>query len=189
MLVVGISGSPRRLGNSEILLDRVLEGAVIAGANVEKIVLNELLFKPCQGCGGCDNTGLCVIHDGMDAVYKKLSDADAVVMTSPIYFASLSAQAKMMIDRFQCAWVAKYILKSKHPMKKRKGIFISVAGSHRKDFFENARLIIKSFFATIDIEYSDEIICGGIEKKGEIDADEKRLKKAFAIGKELVTTA
>lgn len=186
MKVVGISASPRRSGNSEILLDRALGGAVFAGAVAEKIVLNELDFRPCQECGGCDKNGVCIIHDGMSRVYQKLDRADAIIISSPVFFASLSAQAKMMIDRFQCAWIAKYILKARPRAKKRKGIFICVAGSYRKDHFENARSIIKAFFATLDTKYSGELFCGGVEKAGGIDEDKKALSKAYTLGKDLV---
>jgi multimeric flavodoxin WrbA len=184
--VVGISSSPRRHGNSEILLDRALEGAVSAGADVEKIVVNELEFKTCQECGECSKNGVCVILDGMESVYKKMDSADAVIVSSPMFFSSVTAQAKMMIDRFQCAWVAKYILKSCVRAKKRKGIFIGVAGSYRKGSFENARSIIKAFFATLDIEYTGELFCGGIEKMKDIDQDEKVLNRAYALGRDLV---
>ena len=185
MKVVGISGSPRRSGNSEILLDRALEGAKLAGAEVKKIILNELSFKPCQECGGCSKTGVCVIRDGMEDIYKLLKGADALIISTPIFFASVSAQTKMMIDRFQCAWESKYNLKKIGRAKKIKGIMISVSGSHRKDYFENARGIIKAFFATLDIEYSGELFCGGIEKKAGIDQDENALSKAFALGKQI----
>ncbi|MFH1190043.1 MAG: flavodoxin family protein [Candidatus Omnitrophota bacterium] len=186
MKVVGISGSPRRSGNSEMLLDRALEGAMLAGADVEKVVLNELDIKPCQECGGCDNTGDCVINDDMQCLYKTLKRADAVIVSSPIFFGSLSAQTKMMIDRFQCSWVAKYVLKRPSRGNRRKGLFISVAGSHRSGHFENARSIIKTFFATLDIEYSNELLCGGIEKMIDIDNEDKVLNKACALGIKLV---
>jgi multimeric flavodoxin WrbA len=186
MKVVGISASPRRSGNSEVLLDRALEGAMSAGADVEKIVLNELDFKACQECGGCYKSGVCVIRDGMSYLYEKLDKADAVIISSPIFFASLSAQAKMMIDRFQCVWTAKYILKNRMQVKKRKGIFISVAGSYRKDYFENAGSIVKAFFATLDIEYTGELFHGGAEKMADVDRDEKVLNKAYILGRGLV---
>jgi multimeric flavodoxin WrbA len=185
MKVIGISGSPRRSGNSEILLDRALEGAVSAGSDAEKIVLNELEIRACQECGGCDKSGMCVIRDGMSYLYTALDKADGVIISSPIFFASLSAQTKMMIDRFQCAWMAKYILKHALCKKRRKGLFISVAGSHRNDHFENAKSVIKAFFATLDIEYCGELFCGGIEKMRDIDNEEKILNKAYSMGREL----
>lgn len=186
MKVVGISTSPRRSGNSEALLDRALEGAASAGADVEKIVLNELDFKACQECGGCLRSGVCVIRDGMSHIYKELDSADVVIISSPIFFASLSAQAKMMIDRFQCAWAAKYILNNPARTKKRRGVFISVAGSYRKDHFENARSIIKAFFATLDIEYAGELFYGPAEKMTDVEQDEKVLNRAYALGEGLV---
>ena len=186
MRIVGILGSPRRGGNCEILLDRSLEGASAAGADVDKIVLNELSFRPCQECGGCDKTGVCVIKDGMEGVYKLLRDADAIILAAPIFFAGVSAQAKMMIDRFQCAWVAKYVLKKDLRSQKRKGASISVAGSYRKDHFENSKSVIKAFFATLDTEYTSELVCGGVEKKADVDNDTGLLLKAFELGKGLV---
>lgn len=186
MKIVGISGSPRRSGNSEILLDRALEGAASAGADAEKIVLNELEIRSCQECGGCDKNGVCVIPDDMSHLYKTLDKADAVIVASPIFFASLSAQTKMMIDRFQCEWMAKYMLKKAMRKKRRKGLFICVSGSHRNDYFENAGSIIKAFFATLDIEYCGELFCGGMEKARDIDNEEKVLNKAYSLGRELV---
>lgn len=186
MKVVGISASPRRSGNSEILMDRALEGAASAGADVEKITLNELSFKPCQECGGCDKSGICIIHDDMEHIYKELDKADAVILSSPIFFESLSAQAKMMIDRFQCAWISKYVLKNISRARKRKGIFISVAGSAGKLHFINASSIVKAFFATLDIEYAGELFCGKLEKIDDVYRDEKILNQAYALGANLV---
>ena len=186
MRVVGISASPRRSGNSEILLDRALEGAAIAGASVEKIVLNELSYKPCQECGGCDKSGICVIHDGMEHVYRELDKADAVILSSPIFFDSLSAQAKMMIDRFQCSWTSKYVLKNIFISKKRRGMFICTAGSAGKAHFLNAKKIVRAFFATLDIEYFGELFCGELEKMDDVYRDEKNLNRAYALGDELV---
>jgi multimeric flavodoxin WrbA len=185
MKIVGISASPRRSGNSELLLDKALAGAMSKGADIEKIVLNELDFKACQECGGCEKTGSCIISDGMAHVYSQMDKADGVILASPIFFVSLSAQAKMMIDRFQSAWMAKYILKNPIRRKKRKGIFLSVAGSRKEEHFENARSIVRAFFATLDIEYSGELCCGGMEKASDIENDEKALNRAYSLGRDL----
>lgn len=183
--VLGIGGSPRRGGNSDLLLDKALEGAKSAGGAVDKVVLNDLNFRPCQECGGCDETGACVIEDDMKVVYEKLSKSDALIIASPIFFGSVSAQAKMMIDRFQCLWIAKYILKKSDISKKRRrGIFLAVAGSHRKEFFENAKKIISIFFKTLDIEYAGELFAAGVDKKDAIK--EASLKKAYDLGASLV---
>ena len=122
MIVLGILGSPRRGGNAEVLLDKALEGARSGGVSVEKISLNELTIRPCQECGGCDDTGKCVIADDMAAVYNSVDRADIVILASPVFFGELTAQTKAMIDRFQCRWVGKYRLK-KGPGAGKKGAF------------------------------------------------------------------
>src|SRR3989338_6879148 len=158
--VLGISGSPRRGGNTEILLDEALEGSRSRGAKIEKIVLNDLRFKPCQECGGCDKTGKCIIEDDLEMVYEKVEEADCLIIASPIFFGSLSAQLKMMIDRFQCTWVKKYILKKRWGISgkaKRRGVFLCVSAAKKNEFFENADRIMKIFFRTLDIDYFGHI--------------------------------
>jgi multimeric flavodoxin WrbA len=185
MKVLGINGSPRIGGNTDILLDRVLEGAESKGAEIEKVILNKLKFSPCQECEKMADDGLCLVKDDMQAVYEKIKRADAIVFASPVFFGSLSAQSKMMIDRFQCAWRAKYILKKYAGYKKMPGIFISLEGSARKDFFENAKSIVKNLFATINVVYKDELFCAGIDKKGSMLKHTDCLKKAFRLGEKL----
>ena len=190
MRVIGISASPKRGGNTEALLDRALAGASSKGAVAEKIIINDLRFKPCQECGGCQATGICVIRDDMQAVYEKLSNADVVIVASPIFFGSVTAQLKAMIDRYQCSWVAKYVLKRRPPAaRKRRGAFLCASGSRKKEFFENAREIVKIFFATLDIEYARELFCPGVEGKAEILANKKALDEAYVLGRELVETS
>ncbi len=187
MKVLGIGGSPRKGGNSDTLLDRALAGANGAGASVEKIVLNDLNFKPCQECGGCDKTGACVLMDDMELVYKKLDEADAVILASPIFFGSITGQLKMMIDRFHCRWVLKYVLKkSVSPKKKKRGIFLCVGGKEKDVYFESAKTIIKVFFAVLDIEYAGDLFFKGVDKKTGILENKDAMKKAFELGRELV---
>lgn len=184
MHVLGISASPRRHGNSELVLDKALEGAGASGSTVEKIVLNELSFKGCQECGGCDKTGVCVIDDDMKLVYEKINSADAVIIASPIFFGSVSAQLKAMIDRFQCRWVAKYVLKKKDVADKR-GIFLCVGASDRLDFFENARSIIRHLFATLNTEYTGDLFIAGMDNRSDVSDNKEALNKAFKLGASL----
>ena len=187
MNVLGIGGSPRKKGNSDTLLDAALRGAESRGAKVDKVVLNDLTIAPCRECCHCDETARCVIRDDMRIIYRKFEDADRIVIASPIFFGSLSAQTKMMIDRFQPIWIRKYILK-KRPLfgKNRKGAFICVGGSKGKKFFDNASSIVKILFKTIDVDYACGLFCGGVDRKSDIFRDKKALKKAFDIGKSLV---
>ena len=188
MKALGILGSPRRGGNSEILLDKVLEGAEIVGLDTEKIILNELKFSPCQECGGCQKSGECVIADDMQLIYKKLAEAEAVIVASPIFFGSLTAQVKAMIDRYQCRWAAKYILGKSTPRRcglVKKGCLILVSASNRDKFFKNAESIVKNFFAVLDIEFATSLYCPNIDGKAKILEHSDCLKKAFEIGRNI----
>ena len=182
MKVLGINGSQRIGGNTDILLDNALEGAESKGADTEKIILNKLRFVSCQECRKMDNSGGCLIKDDLQYVYKKIKEADAIIVGSPVFFGNLSAQSKMMIDRFQCAWKTKYLLKKDNGYKKIHGAFISVEGSMRKDFFQNAKSIVRNFFATINAAYKYELFCPAVDAKGDILKKPAYLKKAFELG-------
>lgn len=183
--VIGISGSPRRSGNTDSLLDKALDGALSEGAFVEKIFLNDLAFEPCQACGRCHRTGVCgTERDDMSGIYEKIERSDVVVVASPIYFGTVTAQLKAMIDRFHGVWVAKNVLKLRRADKKRrKGYFLSAAGASGNKYFTDARKIVRNFFATADIDYSGELFCGGIDEKGSVVNDLKAMNKAFSLGK------
>ncbi|MFH2137521.1 MAG: flavodoxin family protein [Candidatus Omnitrophota bacterium] len=184
--VLGILGSPRIGGNSDILLERALEGAQESGASAEKIILNSLNIAPCQACEELeDNTG-CIVEDDMQDIYAKVQQADVIIIASPIYFGSLSSQTKIMIDRFQCWWRLKNILNSPIDSKKKQGAFICVQAGDKEEFFANSRSIIKNLFATINAEYTDELLCPGVEDKGSVLEKPEVMDRAFELGQKLV---
>ncbi|MBN1527322.1 MAG: flavodoxin family protein [Candidatus Omnitrophica bacterium] len=189
MKVLAISGTPKKGGLTDLLLDRALEGAAAAGAETEKIVLNDLVFRPCIDCGGCDKAGICVLEDDLKPVYGKLQAADSIIMASPVFFGTLSAQLKMMIDRMQALWVLKYVLK-KAPARKRKGAFLCVGGMDTAEYFESAKKIIKIVFAVLNIEYSGELFFRGANMSGK-DARirDEMLAKAYELGESLAKIA
>lgn len=188
MKILGISGSPRRGGNTDILLDKALEGAETGGSDTEKIVLDDLDISPCreEEYEHISDDGFSVVDDDMQKVYGKINEADGLVLASPVFFGSVSAQMKIMVDRFQCAWVLKNDMKKDIFTGRKSGAFICVEASRRDDFFANAISIIRNFFAVINTDYSDELLCQGIEKKGDILDHPNLLDKAFETGKELV---
>lgn len=186
MYVLGINGSPRIGGNTDILLDEVLAGAKSKGARTAKILLCRLKYSPCLECGIVSGRSFCIVKDDMELVYRRIKRADAVVLASPIFFGTISAQMKMMIDRFQCVWRSKYMLGKDLFSKERIGIFISVEASERQDFFKNAKSVVKNLFATINAKYTDELFCTGVEAKGEIRHRRQCLKQAYRLGQKIV---
>ncbi len=112
MKVLGIYGSPRKGGNSDMLLDEALKGAADAGAAVSSLRCCDLDISGCMECAGCDATGECVVDDDMQQVYPLLGEADVIILASPIFFYSLPAQAKALIDRCQAMWCKRLLDKS-----------------------------------------------------------------------------
>ena len=186
MKVLGVNGSPRTGGNDDLLLDKALEGAKSAGAEVEKIYLNKLKYRGCQECSDALTNGTCKVMDDMQDVIKKVLEADAIIVASPVFFGSISGQAKCMIDRFQCYWMGKYVHKTVESLMKKKGVFISVQGTDREKFFLNAKDVVKNLFATINADYTAELSCKQVDNKGDILERQESLDKAFEIGKKLV---
>jgi hypothetical protein len=185
--VLGIAGSPRRGGNTDLLLAEVLKGAQSRGAEVKTIVLNKLKMTPCQHCDACFEKGVCRFGDDMQTVYQELEKADRIVLASPIQFMGVSAQTKIMIDRCQALWARKYILKQP-PLgdrRPRKGLFIAVGGMKLANLFEPSLAIVKALFKVLDIEYAGDLLFRGVDEKGAIKDHPTALKDAFLAGQKL----
>jgi len=188
MKVLGILGSPRREGNTEILLDEALRGASDHGGLCEKIVLRDFKITPCLEIYKCAEDGVCAIQDEMQGLFPKIIQAERLLLASPIFFYSVPALAKAMIDRCQSLWAKKYILKLPvSPIADRKGVFISVAATRGKKLFDGVRLTVKYFFDAIDVAYSDELFVRGADEKGEVRDQPEALKAAYDLGQRLVT--
>jgi len=184
--VLGIMGSPRIKGNTDLLLEEALKGAKIQGAEVEKIVVDKLKISPCKEYLGCFKDGNCVIRDDMDDIYPKLLGADVVIIASPMFFYGVSSQAKALIDRCQALWARKHILKQSLPNGGRKGAFIAVGATKGKRLFEGAILTVKYFFEAIGVEYADELLIRGVDARGEIKEHPIALSDAFELGKRVI---
>ncbi len=189
MKVIGIAGSPRRGGNTDLLLGEVLRGAASKGAEVKTIILNDLTITPCQHCDACLEKGKCRIEDDMQMVYRELEDADRIVLASPLQFMTVTAQAKAMIDRCQSLWARKYVLKQpplgSEPGKKR-GLFISVGGRKVANLFEPALATVKALFTCLNVTYAGDLLFPAVDEKGAITRHPDALHQAFLAGQKLV---
>ena len=188
--VLGIAGSPRRDGNTDYLLRQVMAGASSSGVKTKTVVLSELNIAPCRHCDGCLKTGKCVVDDDMQWLHTDIRETEHIVLASPIFFMGVTAQTKAMIDRCQALWVIKYVLKlpvAINPNKERSGVFISVGGSKLRNLFEPAKATVKSWFTTLDIKYTGELVFSGVEESGSIRLHPTALKDAFSIGQKLAT--
>ena len=99
MNIIGILGSVRKGGNTEIMLDHALAEAQKNGCSASKIPLRDMTIAPCDGCMGCANTGECIIDDDMQDVYGAIREADGIIWASPVYYWSMSGLTKIALDR------------------------------------------------------------------------------------------
>lgn len=187
MKILGIMGSPRIKGNTDLLLDEALKGAQSQEAETEKIILDKLKIAPCREYYGCLKDGNCVIRDDMDDIYPKLLDVDAIIVASPIFFYTVSAQVLAFISRCQALWARKYILKNLD-IPLRKGTFIAVGATRGEKLFDGPKLTMKYFFKAINAEYTDELLIRGVDKRGEIKEHPTALTEAFELGKRLAVS-
>ncbi|MBS3900378.1 MAG: flavodoxin family protein [Dethiobacter sp.] len=182
MLVLGIAGSPRRGGNSEILLDESLAAAAEIGVEVEKVVLSTLKFSPCISCGDCDKTGVCTLDDEMQPLYEKIGAAQALVFASPMYFYAVSAWAKSAIDRAQALWSRKYILKDPRYTAAKAGYFIGVGATRGGKLFDGALLTMKYYFDAAGYREAGNLLVRGMDEKGAVKAFADKMEAARELG-------
>jgi len=190
MKVLGIYGSPRKGGNTDQLLDKVLEGAQSAGAEVKKVYVRDLNLCGCIECGGCDKTGECVVKDDMQQVYPLLDWAEVIFLASPIFFYGVTAQAKALIDRSQANWSRRLLEKTPEERQLRnrgRGYLITVGATRGKNLFEGAILTAKYFFDALDMSYEGGIFFRSLEKRNAVKENPETLQEAFPLGRKAAT--
>jgi len=188
MKVLGILGSPRVGGNSDILLDQALAGARDAGAEVEKIILCQKKISGCLNCDKCNETGVCAIEDDMTEIHKKILEAEAIIHSCPVYFWAMTAQMKAYLDRWCAFFDAEWRWhKAYYPKMKGKRIgLITVCGDPN---VSTADPIVHSFKNTADFTKLKWIGAAqaSASAKGEIAKNEKAKKEAYDLGKKGAT--
>jgi len=189
MKVLGIMGSPRVGGNSDILLDEALAGAKAVGAEVEKIILDKKKIAGCKDCKKCNETGICVLKDDMLEIHKKILEADAIIHSVPVYFWSMTSQMKAYLDRWcaffdeQWRWQKNY-----YPQMKGKRIgLITVCGDPN---VHTADPIVHSFKSTAEMTKLTWLgaVMTSANDKGNISKDETAREQAWELGKKAATT-
>ena len=175
MKVLGIACSPRKGGNTEILVQEALAGAGDYGTTTELLTVWGKDIKPCDGCRSCIETGKCHIKDDMQEIYTRLLDADGIVWGTPVYFYGVTAQAKIIIDR-------SYALYRKGSLANKVGGVVSVAGSMGHLGVWN----IFSTFFSVNHMLSTDFVSGYAREKGDIRKDKHAMKAARELGRQVV---
>jgi multimeric flavodoxin WrbA len=212
-----INGSPIRGSNTDILSEEIARG-VLAGEMpgdfsegqsragrvpsyaereekpdttwmAETVYLNDLVITPCQSCGVRKDDDICIYHDDLYPVYDKFNTCDAVVIASPVYFDTVSAQLKLFIDRCNCyrplkeAPDGRLYLENK-TWKQRRGMIVLVGGPRQR--YDCALTVIKGFFIWTGVKFLDSILYthDGYDI-GSAKRDSDSIAKAFAVGQRI----
>lgn len=174
--VLILSGSPRRGGNSDILCDELARGASDAGHSVEKIRVADKNIGYCRACYACRETGKCVIKDDMGEILQKMINADALVLASPVYFYSIDAQLKALIDRTVARWLE---------VKNKEMYYIVTAADGERTAADTAIACFRGYAECIDGAEEKGIIYGmGVYEMGAINGT-AALAEAYEMGKNM----
>ena len=173
--VLILSGSPRKKGNSDLLCDEFMRGALECGHDVEKIRVAEKNIGFCRSCYACEkNNGVCAIKDDMAEVMDKILAADVLVLASPVYFYSVDAQLKAVIDRTVARW---------QEVKNKEMYYIMTAADEGRESMETTLACFRGYADCVEGAVEKGVIYGtGVYDKGEI-ANHPAMKEAYEMGK------
>ena len=171
-----LSGSPRKGGNSDILCDEFARGAMEAGHEVTKIRVADKNIGYCRACYACRGTGVCAIKDDMAEVLQQMIDADVLVLASPVYFYSIDAQLKALIDRTVARWLE---------VKNKEFYYIVTAADGENEAADTTIACFRGYADCVNGAKEMGIIYGmGVYEKGKV-RDTKAMSEAFEMGKKV----
>jgi len=182
-------GSPRKGMNTDTLVSQALSGARAQGAEVEKIYLAHLSIRPCQACPQRPPSGYCVFQDGMEEIYRVLEGADALVIGTPAYYGTVSAQLKLMIDRSSClsemiSGPDERVTFRTRIAKRKRALFIWVADYSRDPAC--ALRVMRLWGKDANVELVDTLIVTGADQGTPARERQGLLRQAYELGAKLV---
>lgn len=176
--VLIITTSLRAKSNSDLLAEKVAEGARTSGHDTEVISLKGMSISFCMGCLACQRTQQCVIKDDMNSIIGKVKNADTLVFATPIYYYEMSGQMKTLLDRLNPLFPADY--------KFRNVYLLATAAEDEEHVYNKAESGLNGWVDCFEkAEFKGSLFCGGINDMGEAATKEAELKEAYDFGKNL----
>jgi multimeric flavodoxin WrbA len=179
--ILGILGSPRKGGNSETLVERVLGCAGDRGAMTDVIRLQGLKLSGCIDCRKCWSRGSpCVIDDDMGKVHERIREADVLVFASPLYWYTWSSQMKPVWDRFlpflhdEAGW----------DLKGKKAVLVATAGDDKPDAFDGMAFSFRTSCELLGLDHMEPLLAHGVYEVGDVKRG-KWLEMAEELGRSL----
>ena len=176
--ILGVVGSPRKGGNTDILTDEILATAEQFGAEIEKIFLNDLSIRPCQACNSCYKTGRCIQKDDMQILLEKMEKSKIWVLGTPIYWWGPTAQFKAFLDR--------WYLPKHQEFKGKKVVLVIPLGGGDERYARHTIGLLKDVINYLSMELIEILIAPGFNKRGEVTSSKSLMEKARNIGKRLI---
>ncbi len=181
MTVLGIVGSPRKKGNTHILMERVLEGAVSSGAETDIVLLGGLSIGECDGCHACWKGRDCVRCDDMNGLYSRIAAADAIVFGTPVYWYGPTALMKAFLDRF----VYFNCPENRPKIRGKKAACVIPFEDEPEETASATLAIFGKSFEWLELENSGSLIVPGVTDRGDVLQKESALKSAYELGQKL----
>jgi len=180
--ILSVVGSPRRNGNTHILVSKIAQGAIENGAVVDELLLGELSITECDGCHACWKGRDCSKTDDMQDLYPKIIASDVIIFGTPVYWYGPTALMKAFIDRF-------VYFNCPENRKKIQGLSAVIAVPFEEDNPEMASGVVEFFrksLAYLEIKLLGQIIVPGVGEKGAIRRRDEYLQQAYDLGRTLV---
>ena len=181
--VIGFVGSPRKKGNTHLLVAKILEGAQAAGAATEIVFLNDLTIRECDGCLACWKGKPCPKQDDMNGLYPKIAASDAVVFGTPVYWYGPTALMKGLVDRF----VYFNCPENRAKIKNKPAI---LAVPYEEEDLQTADLVVAFFeksLAYLEMNLLGQVVVAGVTKKGDVLHKPARLAEGYELGRQAAT--
>lgn len=180
--LLGVVGSPRKGGNTETLVKEALKSAELEGAEIELIYLIDFNLTPCDGCGSCFESKSCIIKDDVEEIFRRIAEADGVIIGSPVYFQGINAQTKIFIDRVGFMNIAR----GRKTFRNKIGGAIVTA---RRSGLASALSQILMFFISTRMIIATPTVMSLAREKGDAAKDLEALENAKELGKTMVQIA
>ena len=179
--VLGVVGSPRKNGNTDVLVTKILEGVQLTNGETEKILLNELLIRECDGCHICWRNKPCNKNDDMNHLYDKIIKSDVILFGTPVYWYGPTALMKIFIDRF----VYFNCPEHRSKIKGKKAVLVIPYEEQNLETVEPVLTFFEKSLQYLEIKIIGKIIVPGVTKKGEVLRKIKTIDSCIHLGKHL----
>ena len=185
MKLIGVEGSPRKNGNTEKLVQTILESASENGADTKFYKLIEMNISHCLGCFNCRETGTCVTNDDMQLMHQEIQASDAIIIGSPVYMWQVSGQTKQFMDRLVPFIRPDFTTRLNG---KKRLLLAFTQGNPDENAFKSYFEYLENLFSFLHYDIQGTIVASGTRDKNDLLQQADTLEKAREIGKKLVTS-